>query len=312
MKMNVLASVCLSLLIASTASAQIARVFLSGTGTDAGDCSVQTSPCRSLQYAVTQVPVNGEILVLDNGGYGGATITKSLTVNASAGVVAFVARTITVAIGSGDKVVLRGLSMNGVVFGDSKGIAFTSGGTLVVENSVIAGFGLGPILVQGSGGISQSGPGSNLVVYNCEFRNNSEAVVTWPQSSTLTTATVENSRFSNNTFSVLGELGLVNVNVRNSVFSFNYNGVFAYASVAGQNPTILVDTCTIAHNTFGVGVQTLNGAIAVVDVTNSTIQHQTGVGIDIETSNAFVYSFGNNHVRFNNSGSTFSGTVGLQ
>src|SRR5436309_6968925 len=135
-------SIVFCLLVATSASAQVARVFLAGTGNDAGDCTNQATPCRSLLGAVNQCPVNGEIIILDNGGYGGATITKSLTVNASAGVVAFIARTITVNIGATatDKVVLRGLSMNGIVFGDYNGIAFNGGGTLVVENSVIAAF----------------------------------------------------------------------------------------------------------------------------------------------------------------------------
>src|ERR1700682_5825855 len=128
--LHLVALVCL--LVATSASAQVARVFLAGTGNDAGDCTNQATPCRSLQGAVTACPVNGEIIVLDNGGYGSANITKSLTVNASAGIVAFIARTITVNIGATDKVVLRGLSINGKVFGDSDGIAFTAGGTLVV------------------------------------------------------------------------------------------------------------------------------------------------------------------------------------
>src|SRR5256886_8930437 len=113
------------LLVDASASARVARVFLAGAGNDANDCPNQATPCRSLQGAVTACPVNGEIIVLDNGGYGGATITKSLTVNASAGVVAFIARTITVNIGATDKVVLRGLSMNGAVFHDPNGILFS-------------------------------------------------------------------------------------------------------------------------------------------------------------------------------------------
>src|SRR5438105_11734281 len=116
------------LLVATSASAQVARVFLAGTGDDAGDWTNQATACRSLQGAVNQCPVDGEIIILDNGGYGSANITKSLTVNASAGVVAFIARTITVNIGATDKVVLRGLSMNGVVFGDPFGIDFIDGG----------------------------------------------------------------------------------------------------------------------------------------------------------------------------------------
>ena len=54
-------------LFAANASAQVARVFLAGTGNDAGDCTNQATPCRSLQGAVTACPVNGEIIILDNG-----------------------------------------------------------------------------------------------------------------------------------------------------------------------------------------------------------------------------------------------------
>ena len=169
------------LLVATSASAQVARVFLAGTGNDAGDCTNQATPCRSLQGAVTACPVNGEIIILDNGGYGGATITKSLTVNASAGIVAFIARTITVNIGATDKVVLRGLSMNGVVFGDPNGILFSGGGTLVVENSVIAGF---TTAVGTSIGINQTAAGSNLIVNNCELRNNDSGLVNGTGSTT--------------------------------------------------------------------------------------------------------------------------------
>src|SRR5438132_6133249 len=182
------------LLVGATASAQVARVFLAGTGNDAGDCTNQATPCRSLQGAVTACPVNGEIIILDNGGYGGASITKSLTVNASAGIVAFIARTITVNIASTDKVVLRGLSMNGVVFGDGSGIAFVGGGTLVVENSVIAGF--------MTNGIYQSAAGSNLIGNNCEFRNNYSALKGASGSNTNSNTVVENSRFESNAIGV--------------------------------------------------------------------------------------------------------------
>src|SRR5437870_1017340 len=197
------------LLVDTGASAQVARVFLAGTGNDAGDCTNQATPCRSLQGAVDQCPVNGEIIILDNGGYGSASITKSLTVNASAGVVAFIARTITVNIGVNDKVVLRGLSMNGVVFGDADGIAFSGGGTLVVENSVVAGF--------TSAGIHQLAAGSNLIVSKCEIRNNFEGVVNNSGSDTNSNTVIENSRFEYNANSVFAGPGTANVSIPNSV-----------------------------------------------------------------------------------------------
>src|SRR5205809_2384206 len=195
--LHLVVGIVVSLLVATSASAQVARVFLAGTGDDAGDCTNQATPCRSLQGAVNQCPVNGEIIILDNGGYGGASITKSLTVNASAGIVAFIARTITVNIASTDKVVLRGLSMNGIVFGDGSGIDF-NGGTLVVENSVIAGFG---------NGIHQATAGSNLIVNHCEFRNTDYGVDTATFSDTNSNTVIENSRFEYNNSAVRSEFG---------------------------------------------------------------------------------------------------------
>src|SRR5436853_7206769 len=141
-----------------------ARVFLSGTGTDAGDCSNAAAPCRSLQYAIDQAAAGAEVVIVSSGGYGGATITKSITINAPPGVVAFVGRTITVTIASTDTVTLRGLSMNGAVFGDQNGIAFVAGGTLNIENTVISSF--------ANNGVNDTGPGSHMWVYNCDFKKN--------------------------------------------------------------------------------------------------------------------------------------------
>src|SRR5438093_460767 len=133
------------LFCAVQASAQIARVFLSGTGDDANDCSNAATPCRSLQGAITQCPANGEIIVLTSGGFGTANITKSLTINAPDGIVAFNARTIYVTITPNDTVVIRGISMQGAVFGDSWGIDFSGSGTLILENSILDGFAVGGI-----------------------------------------------------------------------------------------------------------------------------------------------------------------------
>ena len=289
--LQIAAGIVFCLLVAMSASAQVARVFLAGTGNDAGDCTNQATPCRSLQGAVTACPVDGEIIILDNGGYGGATITKSLTVNASAGVVAFIARTITVNTASTDKVVLRGLSMNGVVFGDANGIASIGGGTLVVENSVIAGF--------ASAGINQTG--SNLIVNNCEFRNNGAGLFVGSGNATV----IESSRFEYNAFGVRSFGGSANVIIRNSVLANNTVGV----SAIGLSSSVLfvVDTCTIAHNSTGLSAAVLPFVTATIRVTNSTIYHN-GNGISVGAGCA-IESYGNNRVLENGANSTFSGTV---
>jgi Right handed beta helix region len=296
------AGIVVCLLVATSASAQVARVFLAGTGNDANDCTNQATPCRSLQGAVTACPINGEIIVLDNGGYGSATINKSLTVNASAGVVAFIARTITVNIASTDKVVLRGLSMNGVVFGDQIGIWFTGGGTLVVENSVIAGFG---------SGIYQVAAGSNLIVNNCEFRNNRFfGVLNGTAGDTNSNTLIENSRFEYNGYvGVRAGIGTANVSIRNSALTNNTTGVLALGSSQTQPVLIVVDTCTIAHNSEGMHADSGVGmGSATIRVTNSTIYHNVD-GMVVLGLGGAIQSYGNNRVTANTNNSTFSGTV---
>jgi hypothetical protein len=291
--------IILCLLIATNASAQVARVFLAGTGNDAGDCTNQATPCRSLQGAVTACPVNGEIIILDNGGYGGATITKSLTVNASAGIVAFIARTITVNIGSADKVVLRGISMNGVVFGDAAGISFSGGGTLIVENSIIAGFFVG---------IQQAAAGSNLIVNYCEFRNNYDGIRNITGTATNSNTVIENSRFEyQSNYGVRGS-GMANVSIRNSVLANNAGGVTAFSASQTQPVLIVVDSCTIAHNTTGTFAEIGAAGSAIIRVTNSTIYHN-GDGMVTNGAGAAIESYGNNRVTANTNSSTFSGTV---
>jgi Right handed beta helix region len=297
------AGIVFCFLVATSASAQVARVFLAGTGNDAGDCTNQATPCRSLQGAVTQCPVNGEIIILDNGGYGAANITKSLTVNASAGVVAFIARTITVNIASTDKVVLRGLSMDGRVFGDAAGIAFTGGGTLVVENSVIAGF---------TTGINQAAAGSNLIVNNCEFRNNSDGVRNATGNDTNSNTVIENSRFEYNAhYGVTGGVGTANVSIRNSVLANNFGGVLALSISQSQPVLVVVDACTIAHNPTGMYASTGAAGSVTIRVTNSTIYHNA-YGMLFNGQGAAIESYGDNRVTANTNNSTFSGTVLLQ
>jgi len=55
------------------------RTWVSGKGTDSGGCPV-TAPCKTFAFALTQTAAGGEIDVLDPGGYGAVTITKSTSI----------------------------------------------------------------------------------------------------------------------------------------------------------------------------------------------------------------------------------------
>ncbi|PYQ36214.1 MAG: hypothetical protein DMF57_00835 [Acidobacteria bacterium] len=285
-------------------SAQVARVFLSGTGNDLNDCSDATTPCRSLQGAVNQCPVSGVVIVMATGGYGTANITKSLTINTPSGVVAFVARTITVNIGSTDKVVIRGLTMNGSVFGDTNGIAFTNGGTLVVENSNISGFGYG---------ISHSAVNSNLVVRNCDFRRNlNSGVDAGSAAGGPRVLTVENCRFDKNGIGVHVWNGTAVI--KRSVATGN--SVVGYSALADggyANPTtnLLIDDCVSAQNSEGIRVSQYNQATVAIRVTNSTITGNS-TGLSFAVGSGTITSYGTNHLWGNTSDGSFTSTVARQ
>jgi hypothetical protein len=289
--------------LAMEAPAQVARVFLSGTGDDLNDCSNAATPCRSLQAAVNQSSVNGQVIVMTSGGFGTANITKSLTINAPAGIVAFDARTINVTIGATDKVVIRGLSMNGAVFGDSVGINFNSGGTLVVEDSVIAGFLIG---------IQQNVTGSNLVVKNCEFRKNGTGISATTFTGPQPALTIEHCRFASNMYQGVF-LYDVHAVVRDSVAFGNGIGFRLQGSVIGTS--MLLDGCIISHNTTGISSEGYTAQVpTVVRVTNSTIFGNTYGVSTFQTGE--IVSYGTNHLWRSQyqpfDGGTFTSTVSRQ
>ena len=125
------------------AQAQLGRSAVSVAGSDANACTT-VLPCRTINYALGQTASGGELIVLDSGGYGAFTVTQAVTIEAAPGVYAGV----TVSSGDGayinasssDRIVIRGLTFNGLGVANSA-ISFTGGGAeLFVENCVIDGF----------------------------------------------------------------------------------------------------------------------------------------------------------------------------
>src|SRR5207342_1090294 len=69
-----------TLLGSSIASAQATRTWVSGVGDDVNPCS-RTAPCKTFAGAISKTAAGGEIDVLDPGGFGTVTITKSITID---------------------------------------------------------------------------------------------------------------------------------------------------------------------------------------------------------------------------------------
>jgi hypothetical protein len=127
----------------STAAHAQTRTWVSGVGDDLNPCS-RTAPCKTFAGAISKTATNGEISVLDPGGFGTLTIGKSITINGdgtlagvlSAGVVGFTVN-ITTNLAT-DKVVIRNVSINGVGTG-TKGVRILDGQEVILDNVTIAG-----------------------------------------------------------------------------------------------------------------------------------------------------------------------------
>ena len=124
------------------AHAQATRTWVSGVGDDANPCS-RTAPCKTFAGAISKTANGGEINCLDPGGFGGVTITKSMSIicgeSGEAGVLVSGTVGITVAAQPTDKVVLRGLDFQGLGTG-TNGINFVSGLILFIDKCNIQSF----------------------------------------------------------------------------------------------------------------------------------------------------------------------------
>jgi hypothetical protein len=129
-------------LYTAPAHAQATRTWVSGVGDDANPCS-RTAPCKTFAGAISKTANGGEINCLDPGGFGALTITKSITIicgeSGEAGVLVSGTPGITVAAQPGDRVVLRGLDLQGLGTG-TNGINFISGLELIIDKCNIQAF----------------------------------------------------------------------------------------------------------------------------------------------------------------------------
>jgi hypothetical protein len=129
---------------ATAAHAQATRTWVSGVGDDANPCS-RTAPCKTFAGAISKTAIGGEISVLDPGGFGGVTISKSITINGDgtlAGILNNGTTGIVVNIATNlatDKVVIRNVSINGGGTGVD-GIRIVDGAEVILDNVTINGF----------------------------------------------------------------------------------------------------------------------------------------------------------------------------
>jgi hypothetical protein len=209
-----LAFVACMFLGTSIASAQATRTWVSGVGDDANPCS-RTAPCKTFAGAISKTAAGGEISVLDPGGFGAVTITKSITITGvgeNASLLASGTNGININAGVNDVVTLHNLQINGAATG-LVGIRFNTGAALVIENVRVFGFATGIETYVG-----------NTSVNNSSFSNNRSFGV-HAQGGTLT---VENSMIVSNNVAVQatgsGTVRLSNSGIYNNLTGFGCGG----------------------------------------------------------------------------------------
>jgi hypothetical protein len=124
------------------AYAQATRTWVSGVGDDANPCS-RTAPCKTFAGAISKTAAGGEINALDSGGFGGVTITKSITIKAEgvvAGVLVSGTNGITINAAATDRVILDGLDIEGLGGTSVNGVNILSARDVIIRNTSIRGF----------------------------------------------------------------------------------------------------------------------------------------------------------------------------
>ena len=156
-----IAAAVMLLVVAQTApvAAQATRTWVSGVGDDANPCS-RTAPCKTFAGAISKTAAGGEISVLDPGGFGAVTITKSISIvaeGAEGGILGVLTNGVIVNAGPTDVVYLRGLTLEGAGQGVN-GVRFLAGAALHISNCLIRGFtsGAAAIDIETASGLSRT------------------------------------------------------------------------------------------------------------------------------------------------------------
>jgi len=252
----------------------VQRTFVSAaSGNDANVASNCTaaSPCRSLGAALTVTSASGEILVLDSGGYGPASIAQSVAIIGAPGVHAAISvfsGTGFAISGGGIAVTLRNLYINGL--GGSYGVQMTGGSKLALENCVIANFSSGGAAVA----ISTA---ANVQITGTMFRDN---LIGLSLGAGSTTAISDSQFYGNATTGIaaVNATGATTTAVTASNVTASYNGtaIQAAATASGATTLFTITNSTITRNTVGLQQQTSGGGSAVLEsLGNNTVRQNS-------------------------------------
>jgi hypothetical protein len=289
---------------AAPANAQTAiRTYVSITGNDTNPCSL-TAPCRHFQAAANATAAGGEVDALDPGGYGSLIISQAITIQGQGW--SYVAPpngepAISINAVSGN-VNIDGVLLNGVGTTGSTGIAFSSGSSLTVRNSVIRNFSTNGIFVDPlTSNLTQVFVSNTLV-----SDNGSNGILIAPNGTGTTNGVFEHVEVENNAadgLEFLTDTQVINATVSDCVSASNSVGINATAN--GETAvSVMVRNSTIANNAT-IGLQAM--ASGTIRVTRSTITGNMTAWAAVLPS--VVSSYDDNNIDGNGGGSPSANTA---
>ena len=301
----------LTSLLAPGAFAQATRTWVSGVGDDVNPCS-RTAPCKTFAGAISKTATGGEINVLDGGGFGAVTITKSITIDGR-GVMAHILGSGTNGINvnltsspadPSPKVIVRNVNINGAgAISGLKGINFVGAGRLHLENVVIHGFSQQGIYFAPNA----FALAADLTLNDVSIRENGQAgLLVTTVSPNVAFVTIRNSSLENNGLKGMRVLDGGFVSIVNSTIS--NNGVGVEMNGVARTSRIMIDGATIVGND-SQGILAFGG-FTTVRLTNSTVTHNN-VALEA-ASGAQVLSYGNNRLDGNTGAGSAPGAATLR
>lgn len=284
-----------SLLVLSFAAgmqAQATRTWVSGVGDDVNPCS-RTAPCKTFAGAISKTAANGEISVLDPGGYGAVTITKGITIDGvgtQASILASLTTGITINAPTTATVTLRNLNINGAATG-TRGIRIVQAKAVIIENCAIFGF-------RGSPGRGidinlATGLTTNVFVNGTSITDNIGAAIAIAPTSgqPVVKLAVAGSQLNSNAAGLFAGEGSQVTLTRTTVSGNTILGIDGAGSIVPSQ--VHIDDSTIAFNPSGL--QTAGGA--AIRLSRSGIFSNPTRGFNI--LGGTISSYGDNYFGLN-------------
>ena len=249
-----------TLVVSVTAFGQATRTWVSGVGDDANPCS-RTAPCKTFAGAISKTASLGQISVLDPGGYGAVTITKSITIDGAgtlgsilhSGVQGVIVNALTT-----DTVILRNLQFDGsgTTIG-TNAISVLQAKAVIVENCAIFNSQKGISVTNSSNQV-------NIFMTNVDIdRETVNGVFFQPSGTGSVRANLDNVRIS--------RVGTTTAN----------DGIFQNVNVAAQYRNVTVD------GSAGSGIRITGGSSAAF-IETSTFWRNGQNGVFVENGNGRV------------------------